>query len=400
MAGDIFTLDADNNAVVRTVPVNAAASETNSPVIFTTDEDGNTAVRTVSVNAGASETNSPVIFTTDENGNAAVRVVGAGGGSTPVIDELNVTPSTSAQTITAPSGVDGYSPVNVAAVTSAIDANITAGNIKKDVQILGVTGSYKGQTPTGTKSITANGVYDVTDFASADVQVPTTVPAHYIEKSVDANGKLISSSNFIDLTGVTDIGERALCGQYLGATFPANTIIDMSSLNQISGNSACENMFSSCAGITSVNLSTLNTISGARGCYAMFYGDATIANIDLNALTTISGETACQNMFSFCTATNITFNSLSNITGSNACAYMFSSCFKLKSLSFPALTSSSFGTRVNQFSAMILGATGCTIHFPSNLDPAGGSTVISSMLSYPNFGGTNTVLMFDLPATE
>lgn len=52
MAGDIFTLDADNNV----------------------------AVRTVSVKAGASETNSPIIFTTDENGNAAVRVVGAGGG--------------------------------------------------------------------------------------------------------------------------------------------------------------------------------------------------------------------------------------------------------------------------------------------------------------------------------
>lgn len=143
MAGDIFTLDADNNAAVRTVPVNAAASETNSPVIFTTDE----------------------------NGNAAVRVVGAGGGSTPVIDELNVTPSTSAQTITAPSGTDGYSPVNVAAVTSAIDANIVAENIKKDVEILGVTGSYEGQIPTGTKSITANGVYDVTDFASAVNQI-------------------------------------------------------------------------------------------------------------------------------------------------------------------------------------------------------------------------------------
>lgn len=39
MAGDIFTLDADNNAAVRTVSVNAGASETNSPVIFTKDAD-------------------------------------------------------------------------------------------------------------------------------------------------------------------------------------------------------------------------------------------------------------------------------------------------------------------------------------------------------------------------
>lgn len=66
------------------------------------------------------------------------------GGSSPVITSLSVTPTTSAQTITAPSGTDGYSPVNVSAVTAAIDNNIVAGNIKKDVVILGVTGSYEG----------------------------------------------------------------------------------------------------------------------------------------------------------------------------------------------------------------------------------------------------------------
>lgn len=45
MAGDIFTLDTDNNAAVRTISVKAGASETNSPVIFTKDADGNAAVR-------------------------------------------------------------------------------------------------------------------------------------------------------------------------------------------------------------------------------------------------------------------------------------------------------------------------------------------------------------------
>lgn len=67
----------------------------------------------------------------------------AGGAPDPVIAELNVTPTTSAQTITAPEGTDGYSPVNVSAVTSSIDANIVAENIKKDVTILGITGTYE-----------------------------------------------------------------------------------------------------------------------------------------------------------------------------------------------------------------------------------------------------------------
>ena len=70
-------------------------------------------------------------------------VKGSGGGGA-VINSLNVTPSTSSQTITASGGVDGYSPVNVSAVTSSIDANITAGNIKKNVTILGVTGTFEG----------------------------------------------------------------------------------------------------------------------------------------------------------------------------------------------------------------------------------------------------------------
>ena len=112
-----------------------------------------------------------------------------GGGSSPVIEELNVTPSTSAQTITASGGTDGYSPVNVAAVTSSIDANITAGNIKDGVEILGVTGTYTG-----------------------------SAPAHYIEKTVDANGVLKNASTFINLTGVTDLNDKVLAYIYYSNT--------------------------------------------------------------------------------------------------------------------------------------------------------------------------------------
>lgn len=72
------------------------------------------------------------------------------------LDSLSVTPSTAAQVITPTSPYDGFDEVDVAAVDHTIDANIVAGNIKKDVEILGVVGSYEGgSTPTlQTKTVT------------------------------------------------------------------------------------------------------------------------------------------------------------------------------------------------------------------------------------------------------
>ena len=73
----------------------------------------------------------------------------------------------------------------------------------------------------------------------------------------------------------------------------------------------------------------------------------------------------------------------------------FQNCTHLTSISFPALTSTSFGSFTNQFNNMLYGVTGCTVHFPSNLQ-----SVIGSWADVTNgFGGTNTTVSFDLPAT-
>lgn len=78
-----------------------------------------------------------------------------------VVESLSITPSTSQQTFTPGTGVDGYAPVNVSAVDSTIDENIVAGNIKKDVTILGVTGTLEEgpQINNQNISVTTDGTY-------------------------------------------------------------------------------------------------------------------------------------------------------------------------------------------------------------------------------------------------
>lgn len=97
-----------------------------------------------------------------------------------------VSPKTTSQVITADSGYSGLGQVTVNAVTSSIDANISAGNIKKDVTILGVTGTYDPQPELETKSVTysSNDVYTITPTTGKDglssvevtVNVDTTTP--------------------------------------------------------------------------------------------------------------------------------------------------------------------------------------------------------------------------------
>ena len=120
---------------------------------------------------------------------------------------LSVTPTTSAQSITPESPVDGYSQVSVSAVTSAIDNNITAGNIKKDVQILGVTGDYDPQPNLETLSVTpTTSAQSITPESPVDGYSSVSVTA--VTAAIDEN---IVPGNI--KSGVTILGVE---GTYTG----------------------------------------------------------------------------------------------------------------------------------------------------------------------------------------
>lgn len=334
-----------------------------------------------------------------------------GGSVQPVIDPLSITPTTSQQTITAPSGTDGYSPITVNAVTSNIDDNIVAGNIKKDVEILGVTGTYEGVVPSGILSISQNGTYDVTNYATADVNVSSTAPAHYIEKTVDANGKLVNSTNIINFNGVTDVDDYVLEHAYYEVSFPTNTSVSMPLttlsgiyacrymfqncieltsvsfpyLNTISGNAACSYMFDGCTDLTNISFPALDIISGQSACSYMFHVCNNLAYISLPVLTTISGVSACQNMFSGCSnLTDAPLPALTTISGNTACRYMFQSCTGLTSVSFPVLTTISGSGACNYM------FQNCTNLIEVNLS---GLTSLSGSYAFQNMFQNCTSLM-------
>ena len=191
-----------------------------------------------------------------------------------------------------------------------------------------------------------------------------------------------------------DIESYALQNSFYGCT--SLTSVDLSSLTTISGSSSLYYAFSGCTSLTSVDLSSLTTISGSSSLSYAFINCTSLTNVDLSSLTTISGNSSLSYVFINCTSlTNVDLSLLTTISGSNALSGTFSDCTSLASLSFPSLTSTSFGSYTNQFNSMLSRVTGCTVHFPSNLQPIIGSW--SSVIS--GFGGTNTTVLFDLPAT-
>ena len=183
-------------------------------VIETLIIDPSTSEQTFSVGGGIDGygpiTVNPVTASIDQNiiaGNikSGVEILGVTGN----VVELNatpttVTPTTSEQTITPQGAYNGFSTITVDPVTSSIDSNIVAGNIKKDVKILNVTGTYELNLTT--KSITANGTY-VASSDNAD---------GYSSVTVNVAGPA-SSYNPVPYTGGYNVGNNIDTTSFLNA---------------------------------------------------------------------------------------------------------------------------------------------------------------------------------------
>ena len=146
------------------------------------------------------------------------------------LDTVNVTPSTSSQTINPTN--DGIGQVNVSAVTSSIDNNIVAGNIKKDVSILGVTGTFEGsgggRGNVNVEAITSNNMYK--NIATVDLS-GATISATSLSHFFDNYSSLREVVSMQNTSNVTDISYMF----YLCTNLEEVPLFDTSSVTNMEG---------------------------------------------------------------------------------------------------------------------------------------------------------------------
>lgn len=181
----------------------------------------------VTVSAVTSAIDNNIVAGNIKDGVTILGVTGEYVGTSPVIDSLSITPTTSAQTITAPSGIDGYSPINVSAVTSSIDANITAQNIVSGVSILGVSGSA---------TVLNGDTLSVTPTTSAQTLTPTSPKNGFTEVSVSAVTSAIDNNIAPQniRSGVSILGVNGLANIVNGTTLDVTPTTSAQTINPTS----------------------------------------------------------------------------------------------------------------------------------------------------------------------
>lgn len=210
------------------------------------------------------------------------------------LDSKTVDPSTSQQVVN--SSADGLSSVTVNAVTSSIDSNIQAGNIKKDVSILGVVGTFEGGG--GNDWLVDALAGNITDLSGHSLPAPTHDYQYY----------------------------------FLFANTAITSIPDISTWTSISGTYRCSYMFQNCTGLTTVSLPNITTVYDGN-LYSIFKGCTNLTTVDLSGLTTYTGSYA-GSWFNDCSSlVSVDLSSFDSISGSNIFyGGVFKNCPSLKTL--------------------------------------------------------------------
>lgn len=287
-----------------------------------------------------------------------------------------INPSTSTQTITPSAGKNGITSATVNPVTSAIDANIQAGNIKKDVQILGVIGTFEGGASTR---------------YGADIYAWT----------VNSNGSSSPCNTNISFDGLRNANTAYFLAFRLSNMQGTSRTVTFPDLESATGEYCFYEMGRLSVGVTGYYFPKLKTCGTASNVFDHLVRESASA-VYLPALETADGSQVF-NFFKSYHNTNsqqgvFSLDKLSSIKGSQT---FYQAFFGLSypnfKILFPSLNKNSFGSYTNQFANMLQSSTvaGVEVHFPPSL----AKTLINFDGVSSGYGNTNARTYFDLGGT-
>ena len=256
---------------------------------------------------------------------------------------------------------------------------------------VGFNTTYGGIVPSGTSTIIENGIYDVTNFASASVSVAgggggitaDDVAMRTISGDISGNASYIGDNAFRNCSALTTVSFPSAtyissyafynCSALTSANFPNTTYI---------GSYA----FDGCPALTTVSSPKVTNIStyAFYNCSALTAASfpsatyiASNAFRSCSALTTVSFPNATTiSTYAFAGCSALTTVSFPKATSIGASA--FYSCSKLTTVSFPSATtisSNAFGYCYNLLSLYLLGSSIPTLRTGAfDSTPIGGYT--------------------------
>ena len=275
------------------VIVEAVESEALEVNPTTENQEFNGIYNNVKVNAVTNEIDEDI---TSNNIKEGIEILGVTGTlkeyKEPILQNKEVIPTTSSQNIVADDGYDGLSSVFINAVTSEIDSNIVAENIKNDVEILGVKGNFAGE------KFKPRYVYQSITFQN------------YTGTELDYEVANLDTTNFKNMSNMF-----YNCSNLIS--------LDLSEWNT-SNVTKMEYMFQNCTNLTSLNTSGWNTNNVTTMTY-MFYSCNNLNKLDLSNWNT-NNVTNMNYLFNKCTSLNeldVSGWNTSNVTNMNS---MFREC--------------------------------------------------------------------------
>lgn len=288
-------------------------------------------------------------------------------GGEPILQEVVVQPSINEQTITPSADYDGLSQVKIGAVTSSIDSDIKPENIKKGVEILGVTGNIEDKPAEpvlqskivepniGKQVVTADSGYDglgqvtVNEVTSS---IDSNIKANNIKQGVSILGvvgnlesgvevvkkyapKFISfygysGSDLLEETKMLDTSKMTTFYQmFSGNTYL--TTIDTSEWDT-SNIITMNYMFSSCSRLENINVSNWD-VGNVTTMQSAFSNCSYLRNLDVSNWN-VSKVTNMQDMFQSCNtvyALDVSKWNTSSLTNARG---LFKYCSNITTLDF------------------------------------------------------------------